>query len=163
MFDQFQSNLPFYHHLFIDRSQRMPIEKPSSPVKYRVDSLPFPRLYSRASTWYRAISTNYPVVIALPIMKDIALHKYYRASGYGLNSLVRNADRLGLSRVRQGLRFFMNSVLRVSDIPISHHRLLSQTFLQFERLLRSGDFCYVYLCSDCSRLFDCSEFSTEWF
>lgn len=50
----------------------------------------------RTSTRYRgAISTNYSVVIALPIMDDTRLYKYYRTSGYGLNSLVRNADRLG--------------------------------------------------------------------
>lgn len=47
------------------------------------------------STRYRAISTNYLVVIALPIMDDTRQYKYYRTSGYGLNSLVRNADRLG--------------------------------------------------------------------
>jgi len=48
-----------------------------------------------ALTRYRAISTNYSVVITLPIMDDTRLYKYYRTSGYGLNSLVRNADRLG--------------------------------------------------------------------
>lgn len=55
---------------------------------WTVDSLPFLSDYSRASTWYRAISTNYPVVIALPIMEDTRLHKYYRTPGYGLNSLI---------------------------------------------------------------------------
>lgn len=85
---------------------------------WTVDSLPFLSDYSRASTWYRAISTNYPVVIALPIMEDTRLHKYYRTPGYGLNSLVRNADRLGLSQARRGLRFFMKlyaSCFRYTD------------------------------------------------
>ncbi|XP_011645831.1 uncharacterized protein LOC105432630 [Pogonomyrmex barbatus] len=41
-------------------------------------------------------------------MDDSRLYKYYRVSGYGLNSLVRNADRFGLLQLPQGLQVFTN-------------------------------------------------------